>query len=161
MGNKPIVTSQINRPRKAGDMEPFPSGKITYLAPLPLPTLMPPYGPHIGELNDEYMDFGLGSPQIFSWQVILGGGTHHDLHVVCLTTYIQFLFRSRFGVRLAVFMGVCGAIIFSVIKTRIVDRICNAIHRTRRLAPQPQKTCLNHPNPLQPSTPRSLLHARR
>jgi hypothetical protein len=26
---------------------------------------MPPYGPHIGELNDVYMDFGLGSPQVF------------------------------------------------------------------------------------------------
>jgi hypothetical protein len=46
---------------------------MTYLAPLPLPTPMPPYGPHIGELNDVYMDFGLGSPQVFSWQVILGG----------------------------------------------------------------------------------------
>ncbi|MGY1893065.1 hypothetical protein [Pseudomonas sp. SDT291_1_S447] len=73
MLDKPIVTSQIDQPRKAGDTEPFPSGKITYLAPLPLPTPMPPYGPHIGELNGEYMDFGLGSPQIFSWQVILGG----------------------------------------------------------------------------------------
>ncbi|PPA03582.1 hypothetical protein C4E44_13490, partial [Pseudomonas sp. MWU12-2312b] len=56
-----------------GDIEPFPSGKMTYLAPLPLPTPMPPYGPHIGDLNDVYMDFGLGSPQVFSWQVILGG----------------------------------------------------------------------------------------
>jgi hypothetical protein len=71
--DKPGGTPQLQQPRKAGDIEPFPSGKITYLAPLPLPTPMPPYGPHIGELNDVYMDFGLGSPQIFSWQVILGG----------------------------------------------------------------------------------------
>ncbi|RON23713.1 hypothetical protein BK663_23600 [Pseudomonas lini] len=63
----------LEQSRKAGDVEPFPSGRITYLAPLPLPTPLPPHGPHIGELNDVYMDFGLGSPQIFSWQVILGG----------------------------------------------------------------------------------------
>ncbi|MEB0223682.1 hypothetical protein [Pseudomonas sp. 10S4] len=62
----------LEQQRKAGDIEPFPSGKITYLAPLPLPTPLPPHGPHIGELNDVFMDFGLGSPQIFSWQVILG-----------------------------------------------------------------------------------------
>ncbi|MBK5343341.1 hypothetical protein JFU48_18390 [Pseudomonas sp. TH49] len=70
---EPLGIPQLEQPRKAGDIEPFPSGKITYLSPLPLPTLMPPYGPHIGELNDVYMDFGLGSPQVFSWQVILGG----------------------------------------------------------------------------------------
>ncbi len=63
----------LEQSRKAGDVEPFPSGRITYLAPLPLPTPLPPHGPHIGELNNVYMDFGLGSPQIFSWQVILGG----------------------------------------------------------------------------------------
>ncbi|VVN44846.1 hypothetical protein PS662_05749 [Pseudomonas fluorescens] len=59
--------------RNAGDIDPFPSGRITYLAPLPLPTTMPPYGPHIGGLNDVYMDFGLGSPQVFMWQMTLGG----------------------------------------------------------------------------------------
>ncbi len=63
--DKPIGAPQLQQPKKAGDIEPFPSGKITYLAPLPLPTPMPPYGPHIGELNDVYMDFGLGSPQVF------------------------------------------------------------------------------------------------
>ncbi|WP_445178594.1 hypothetical protein [Pseudomonas sp. McL0111] len=67
-----VQTPHLDQSRKAGDIEPFPSGKITYLAPLPLPTPLPPHGPHIGELNDVYMDFGLGSPQVFSWQVILG-----------------------------------------------------------------------------------------
>ena len=62
----------LEQPRKAGDVEPFPSGRITYLAPLPLPTALPPHGPHIGALNEVYMDFGLGSPQVFSWQVVLG-----------------------------------------------------------------------------------------
>ncbi|QHD01525.1 hypothetical protein PspS04_14665 [Pseudomonas sp. S04] len=71
--DSPIPAPQLEQPRKAGDVEPFPSGKITYLAPLPLPTPLPPHGPHIGDLNDVYMDFGLGSPQVFSWQVVLGG----------------------------------------------------------------------------------------
>ena len=69
----PLPPQHLEQSGKAGDVEPFPSGKITYLAPLPLPTTLPPLGPHIGELNEVYMDFGLGSPQIFSWQVILGG----------------------------------------------------------------------------------------
>ncbi|WP_445177947.1 hypothetical protein [Pseudomonas sp. McL0111] len=70
---KTICPEKAEQPRKAGDIEPFTGGKITYLAPLPLPTPMPPYGPHIGELNDVYMDFGLGSPQVFMWQMTLGG----------------------------------------------------------------------------------------
>ncbi|MDH2081556.1 hypothetical protein [Pseudomonas atacamensis] len=69
----PLATRPLRQPRKTGDIEAFPSGKITYLAPLPLPTSMPAYGPHIGELNDVYMDFGLGTLEVFSWQVILGG----------------------------------------------------------------------------------------
>ena len=71
--DNPIPAPHLEQPRKAGDIEPFPGGKITYLAPVPLPTPMPPHGPHIGELNEVYMDFGLGSPQVFSWQVVLGG----------------------------------------------------------------------------------------
>ncbi|MFJ2714535.1 hypothetical protein ACIOZM_27295 [Pseudomonas sp. NPDC087346] len=68
-----VSTQQIEQPQKAGDIKPFLGGKVTYLAPLPLPTLLPPYGPHIGELNDGHMDFGGGAPQVFSWQMILGG----------------------------------------------------------------------------------------
>ena len=71
--DKKLGAPRLEQPRKAGDIEPFPSGKITYLAPLPLPTPMPAYGPHIGELNDVFMDFGLGYPQVFTWQVTLGG----------------------------------------------------------------------------------------
>ncbi|MGW8466395.1 hypothetical protein [Pseudomonas sp. CLCA07] len=71
--DSPMPAPQLEQSRSAGDVEPFPSGKITYLAPLPLPTAMPPHGPHIGDLNEVYMDFGLGSPQVFSWQVVLGG----------------------------------------------------------------------------------------
>ncbi|MEO6680054.1 MAG: hypothetical protein ABIO21_22150 [Pseudomonas sp.] len=71
--DKSVSAAHLEQSRKAGDVEPFPSGKITYLAPLPLPTPIPPHGPHIGELNEVYMDFGLGSPEVFSWQVVLGG----------------------------------------------------------------------------------------
>ncbi|CAI8946051.1 Photosystem I assembly protein Ycf4 [Pseudomonas sp. IT-P100] len=69
----PLPSPHLEQSRKAGDVEPFPSGRITYLAPLPLPTPLPPHGPHIGELNEVYMDFGLGSPQVFMWQMTLGG----------------------------------------------------------------------------------------
>ncbi|MFD2883550.1 hypothetical protein ACFS4T_15480 [Pseudomonas lini] len=61
----PLPSPHLEQCRKAGDVEPFPSGQITYLAPLPLPTVMPAHGPHIGDLNEVYMDFGLGSPQVF------------------------------------------------------------------------------------------------
>jgi hypothetical protein len=76
MSKAPEITlpePQLQQPRQAGDVEPFPSGRITYLAPLPLPTQLPPQCPYVGELNDVYLDFGLGSPQVFSWQVTLGG----------------------------------------------------------------------------------------
>nr|WP_315448193.1 hypothetical protein [uncultured Pseudomonas sp.] len=99
--DKPTGTPQLEQPRKAGDIEPFPSGKITYLAPLPLPTPLPPYGPHIGELNNVYMDFGLGLPQVFSWQVILGGPLSGTFMTACLFPLIGgfmfFLFGMGWG----------------------------------------------------------------
>ena len=97
MPNKPLVSSQIDQPRKAGDTETFQSGKVTYLAPLPLPTPMPPYGPHIGKLDDVYMDFGLGSPQVFSWQVILGGSFSLSFSVAFLFPLIGGFLGLMFG----------------------------------------------------------------
>ncbi|MFJ2282175.1 hypothetical protein ACIOUG_13645 [Pseudomonas sp. NPDC087803] len=88
---------RFEQPRKAGDIETFPSGKTTYLAPLPLPTPMSPYGPHIGELNDVYMDFGLGSPQVFSWQVVLGGPFSVSFTVVFLFPLITGFLGVIFG----------------------------------------------------------------
>ncbi|WP_082934428.1 hypothetical protein [Pseudomonas sp. DR 5-09] len=82
---EPLLITQVETPRTAGYIEPFPGGRVTYLAPLPLPTPLPPFGPHIGELNDGYMDFGLGSPQVFMWQMTLGG----PFSVACM---IAFLF---------------------------------------------------------------------
>ncbi|WP_181116977.1 hypothetical protein [Pseudomonas viridiflava] len=58
---------------RAGDVERFPSGQTIYLAPLPLPTDALPHSPHVSDLNDVYLDFGGRRPQVFSWQVTLGG----------------------------------------------------------------------------------------
>jgi hypothetical protein len=43
------------------------------LAPLPLPTDASPHSPYVSDLNDTYLDFGGGKPQVFSWQMTLGG----------------------------------------------------------------------------------------
>ncbi|SEN62004.1 hypothetical protein SAMN04487857_12627 [Pseudomonas sp. ok272] len=69
-----IPQPQLEQPYKAGDVEPFPSGRVTYLAPLPLPSPLPlpPHGPHIDELNDVYIDFGMPLPEVFMWQMTLG-----------------------------------------------------------------------------------------
>jgi len=95
--DSPIAVPHLEQSRKAGDVEPFPSGKITYLAPLPLPTPLPPHGPHIGELNEVYMDFGLGSPQVFSWQVILGGPFTLAFMIAFLFPLIGGFMFSLFG----------------------------------------------------------------
>ncbi|MEG0944829.1 MAG: hypothetical protein RSF86_14475, partial [Angelakisella sp.] len=58
---------------RAGDIERFPSGTTTYLSPLPLPTEASPYCPYVSDLNHAYLDFGGGKPQVFSWQMTLGG----------------------------------------------------------------------------------------
>jgi hypothetical protein len=68
---QPIVPAAVKF--RAGDVEPFPSGYTTYLAPLPLPTEATPYSPYVSTLNDTYLDFGGGMPQVFAWQVTLGG----------------------------------------------------------------------------------------
>jgi hypothetical protein len=90
-------TPDLEQSRKAGDVEPFPTGRITYLAPLPLPTSMPAHGPHIGELNEVYMDFGLGWPQIFSWQVILGGPFSGTFTIMFLFPLIAGFLFFLFG----------------------------------------------------------------
>lgn len=58
----------------AGKVETFPSGRLTFMAPLPLPTGLPPmdHGHAVGEVNDRYLDFGVGLPSAFGWQVTLG-----------------------------------------------------------------------------------------
>ncbi|WP_460371094.1 hypothetical protein ACOYXF_05430 [Pseudomonas sp. Tul1A2] len=95
--DEPVGRPYLEQPRKAGDIEPFPSAKITYLAPLPLPTPIPAYGPHIGELNDVFMDFGLGSPQVFMWQMTLGGPFSVSFTVVFLFPLITGFLGVIFG----------------------------------------------------------------
>ncbi|WP_347929914.1 SoxR reducing system RseC family protein [Pseudomonas helvetica] len=99
--DSPMPAPHLEHSRKAGDVEPFPSGKITYIAPLPLPTPLPPHGPHIGELNEVYMDFGLGSPEVFSWQVILGGPFSVAFMIAFLFPLITGCFGLIFGYDLA------------------------------------------------------------
>ncbi|MFC4258257.1 hypothetical protein ACFOZ5_04320 [Marinobacter lacisalsi] len=70
--SKPNDSKDI--PPRAGRTEPFPSGKLTFLSPRPLPTGLPPvdHAHAIGEVNDAYLEFGTGVPSAFSWQVTLG-----------------------------------------------------------------------------------------
>ena len=58
--------------KRAGDVEYFPSGRQTYLAPLPLPTEAHPFCPYISDYNDTFMDFGGGEPKVFTYQFNLG-----------------------------------------------------------------------------------------
>ncbi|WP_339456243.1 hypothetical protein [Pseudomonas sp. EA_65y_Pfl1_P120] len=69
----PPIDPAAIKVHRAGDIEPFPSGYTTYLAPLPLPTEASPYSPYVSDLNDTYLDFGGGTPQVFAWQMTLGG----------------------------------------------------------------------------------------
>ena len=67
-------TLELSRRPKAGDVSAFPGGRVSYLAPLPLPTGLPAqdYAHAVGEVNDTYLDFGAGLPNVFSWQFRLG-----------------------------------------------------------------------------------------
>ena len=69
---KPRFTSAPKSLRRAGDIEPFLTGRTTYLAPLPLPTDAHPYCPYISDINDVYLDFGGGKPNVFTYQMNLG-----------------------------------------------------------------------------------------
>ena len=65
----PIKKTVVQR---AGDVEYFPSGRQTYLAPLPLPTETHPFCPYISGYNDTFMDFGGGEPKVFTYLFNLG-----------------------------------------------------------------------------------------
>ena len=69
--------------KKAGDIELCLAGRQTYLAPLPLPTAADPCCPYISDYNDIYLDFGGGEPNVFSYQINLGG----PFTVFCLTAF--------------------------------------------------------------------------
>ena len=56
--------ADIANAHRAGRSDKFPSGTVTYLSPLPLPTGLPPtdHGHAVGEVNERYLDFGVGLP---------------------------------------------------------------------------------------------------
>ncbi|MET0610074.1 MAG: hypothetical protein ABWZ39_02305 [Pseudomonas caspiana] len=70
----PDTPPPIHHAPHAGMRQAFPTGQIVYLAPLPLPTDLPAqdYGHAVGEMNDTYLDFGVGLPAVFAWQVGVG-----------------------------------------------------------------------------------------
>ena len=65
----------LDKPHKAGDSQGFPGGRVSYLAPMPLPTGEPPhdYAHAVGGINAVYLSFGVGMPHVFGRQLILGG----------------------------------------------------------------------------------------
>lgn len=81
-----------NAPR-AGKVESFPSGRLTFLAPLPLPTDLPPtdHGHAVGAVNDRHLDFGVGLPPVFGWQVTLGMPFFGFLSIAFVFPLIAFL----------------------------------------------------------------------
>ena len=68
------VPPPIHHAPHAGMIETFPTGQVVYLAPLPLPTDLPAqdYGHAVGHVDDVYLDFGVGLPTAFAWQMGLG-----------------------------------------------------------------------------------------
>ncbi|WP_454256325.1 hypothetical protein [Pseudomonas sp. Marseille-Q8238] len=70
-----VPSLELDKHHRAGDVIGFPGGQVSYLAPLPLPTGQPArdYAHAVGEVNDTYLDFGTGLPNVFAWQTKLGG----------------------------------------------------------------------------------------
>jgi hypothetical protein len=66
--------AQPEQPPRAGRSELFPSGRLTFLSPKPLPTGLPPvdHGHAVGDVSDGYLDFGTGVTPVFGWQATLG-----------------------------------------------------------------------------------------
>ncbi|MDY6842070.1 MAG: hypothetical protein SV429_11355 [Pseudomonadota bacterium] len=71
--SKPLRPSRQRH--QAGEVESFPTGRLTYLAPKPLPTGALPvdYGRVVGTVTEHYLDLGVGKSFAFAWQMVLGG----------------------------------------------------------------------------------------
>lgn len=83
----------------AGRSEPFPSGRLTFVSPRPLPTGLPPvdHGHAVGEVNDGYLDFGTGVTPVFGWQMTLGGPFGLFLLGAFFFPFVVFLGGYAFG----------------------------------------------------------------
>lgn len=66
--------NRLEQSPRAGRSVPFPSGQLTFLSPRPMPTGLSPvdHGRAVGEVNDGYLDFGMGVTSVFGWQATLG-----------------------------------------------------------------------------------------
>lgn len=95
---------ELDQNHKAGDIVGFPGGQISYLAPLPLPTGQPAqdYAHAVGEVNDTYLDFGVGLPPVFGWQLTLGGAFTGWIMCVVLSPLLMLVGTPLLGGRLTV-----------------------------------------------------------
>lgn len=109
---------------RAGDIEPFPSGYTTYLAPLPLPTEASPYSPYVSDLNHTYLDFGGGSPQVFSWQMTLGGPFACSVFALLGGPIVIALFGASFGYGWVDIWDAMQGIFFAALKPTIWTFLC-------------------------------------
>ena len=138
--------------KRAGDVEYFPSGRQTYLAPLPLPTNEHPFCPYISGYNDTFLDFGGGEPNVFSYQIWLGGPFTCSCLVAFGGAYSRWFFdadtRGQRKRKLAVddwhILGMLGNSVGNVAP------ILNYL--PIRLVPSPQPLHQSYPHPFQPPT---------
>jgi hypothetical protein len=91
--------AQSEQAPRAGRSEPFPSGRLTFLSPRPLPTGLPPvdHGHAVGEVNDGYLDFGTGVTPVFGFQMTLGGPFGLFLLGAFFFPFVVFLGGFAFG----------------------------------------------------------------
>ncbi|WP_298450325.1 hypothetical protein [uncultured Marinobacter sp.] len=61
-------------PPGVGRSETFPTGRLTFLSPKPLPTAAEPidYGHVVTDIGESCLDFGTGVPPVFGWQATIG-----------------------------------------------------------------------------------------
>lgn len=95
---KPKANQPEQSPR-AGRSEPFPSGQLTFLSPRPMPTGLSPvdHGRAVGEVNDGYLDFGMGVTSVFGWQATLGIPFFCFLLFAFFFPFVVFLGGFAFG----------------------------------------------------------------
>ncbi|MGP7735805.1 hypothetical protein ACTZQ0_16090, partial [Oceanimonas smirnovii] len=87
---------ELSQPHQAGDCTTFVGGRVNYLAPMPLPTGQPAqdYAHAVGEINDTYLTFGVGLPQVFSWQLNIGGGIVGGVLLTMFSTPLVISFMT-------------------------------------------------------------------